>query len=100
MNTLPDTNAHLSMTDIRWLVNELNTDRARLARALALMDETLGDEAATTRAQLESQHDAVLAALERVARGSYGLCERCGEAIPYGRLIVMPEVRHCVGCHR
>lgn len=100
MNTLPHTNAHLSMTEIRWLVHELNTDRARLARALALMEGSLGDEAATARAPLESQHDAVLAALERVATGRFGHRERCGEAIPYGGLLVMPEVTHGVGCQR
>lgn len=37
-------------------------------------------------------------ALERVAQGSYGHCERCGEAIEIGRLKVQPDARYCRRC--
>jgi DnaK suppressor protein len=38
------------------------------------------------------------AALDRLAAGSYGVCETCGSAIPEGRLEVRPTSRTCVGC--
>ncbi|MCH1866381.1 TraR/DksA C4-type zinc finger protein [Nocardioides sp. CFH 31398] len=38
------------------------------------------------------------AALDRLASGSYGVCEVCGAAIPEGRLEVRPTSRTCVGC--
>lgn len=38
------------------------------------------------------------AALERIARGTYGSCEECGGAIGRQRLRAIPEARHCIGC--
>jgi RNA polymerase-binding transcription factor DksA len=37
-------------------------------------------------------------ALLRVARGSYGICEQCGEPIPAERLGAQPATRRCVAC--
>jgi DnaK suppressor protein len=38
------------------------------------------------------------AALERVEAGSYGLCERCGQAIGDARLDALPAARTCIRC--
>ena len=38
------------------------------------------------------------AALDRVAKGTYGTCERCGEDIGSLRLRAVPEARFCMGC--
>ncbi len=40
------------------------------------------------------------AALQRLAEGAYGRCERCGRPIPAERLAVRPSARTCVGCAR
>ena len=37
-------------------------------------------------------------ALARIADGSYGSCERCGEPIPPDRLLARPAARTCVPC--
>jgi RNA polymerase-binding transcription factor DksA len=37
-------------------------------------------------------------ALSRLAAGTYGVCERCGQAIPAERLVARPSARTCVGC--
>lgn len=37
-------------------------------------------------------------ALKRVAAGTYGICETCGEAIPVARLQVLPYATTCVSC--
>jgi len=37
-------------------------------------------------------------ALERVAAGTYGVCETCGDAIPAERLAVFPGATSCVAC--
>lgn len=44
--------------------------------------------------------DEVLAALQRIRQGTYGMCSGCGEAIEMGRLRVAPEARLCLGCQR
>ena len=38
------------------------------------------------------------AAARRVADGSYGTCEACGEPIGDGRLEARPVARTCIGC--
>lgn len=38
------------------------------------------------------------AALDRIARGSWGHCERCGTGIGRQRLRAVPEARYCEGC--
>ena len=48
--------------------------------------------------QLEEHLAEIAAAQERLADGSYGRCERCGEAIPAARLEARPVARTCVTC--
>ncbi len=37
-------------------------------------------------------------ALARIDQGTYGLCEKCGEPIPFARLEVVPYARVCMKC--
>lgn len=39
-------------------------------------------------------------ALEKIDEGSYGQCDRCGEAIPEARLEILPASALCVDCAR
>lgn len=39
-------------------------------------------------------------ALERIKKGKYGLCEKCGQKIAEARLKVYPEARFCVKCDK
>lgn len=41
---------------------------------------------------------AIRGALERLERGGYGVCERCGEPIAPKRLAIRPMAARCVGC--
>ena len=38
------------------------------------------------------------AALARLDRGDFGVCEECGEGIPLKRLKVIPWAAHCIAC--
>lgn len=40
----------------------------------------------------------VEAALRRMDRGTYGVCESCGEEIPEARLRALPWARFCIPC--
>jgi RNA polymerase-binding transcription factor DksA len=40
----------------------------------------------------------VVAALDRIERGSFGTCEACSTAIPAARLDALPYARYCVQC--
>ena len=37
-------------------------------------------------------------ALQRLAAGTYGMCEQCGAVIPDERLAIRPAARTCVRC--
>ena len=81
--------------------------RAEHARTVLLQD---GDDAPQRDAEREvdlarTDRDAVAlaqidAALQRLARGQYGLCVDCGEGIASARLQISPEVERCVACER
>jgi RNA polymerase-binding protein DksA len=42
--------------------------------------------------------EAIRAALARLDRGTYGICEVCGEPIDPERLAVLPETTRCILC--
>lgn len=86
---------------------------ARLSEVIeAASDEASDDEhdpegttLAVERGQLVAQLarsrirvEEIDAALERVGRGSYGVCETCGSPIDPERLEVLPAARQCVSC--
>ena len=72
----------------RDLHEQLLRAHARLERAR----EAGGD--------VDRELDATQGALARLREGGYGTCAQCGEPIAYGRLLVMPETTHCIGCRR
>jgi RNA polymerase-binding protein DksA len=59
--------------------------------AMARLLERIGEH---DRRELQEIH----AALGRLAEGSYGICERCGDAIAPERLEAVPATRWCVEC--
>ena len=50
-------------------------------------------------ADLEARYDLVLAALNRIQKGTYGLCDVCGSAIEEARLNADPAATTCIA-HR
>lgn len=53
---------------------------------------------AAVRAILLGELRQIEHALQRAARGVYGICERCNREIPPRRLQVIPAATLCVGC--
>jgi len=49
---------------------------------------------------LETQLKDVNAALEKIAKDTYGLCEQCGNPIAPERLQASPEARLCGNCNK
>jgi RNA polymerase-binding transcription factor DksA len=98
----------------RQLTDELATVDSQLADHGATgdeveigLDEGFADsaQASTERSelvgavrQLNSHRDELLAALDRIEVGTYGICEGCGRAIDADRLDALPAVRLCLAC--
>lgn len=38
-------------------------------------------------------------ALEKIEKGNYGICEKCGKEIPIERLNISPESKFCLKCN-
>ena len=47
---------------------------------------------------LEKKLQSIDLALEKLGKGKYGICEKCGKKIPEERLEVCPEARICMKC--
>ncbi len=56
------------------------------------------DKAVTLLRAMQRRLDSIDAALEAIARGTYGICERCGNPIDPARLEAFPEARLCLKC--
>jgi RNA polymerase-binding transcription factor DksA len=65
-------------------------DTAAAGSAAALLD-SLGETERLAVIRVE-------AALDRIQRGGYGSCVRCGEIIDGARLRAVPETDQCGGC--
>ena len=46
----------------------------------------------------QAQLSSIRHALARIDEGSYGLCDNCGNEIPFSRLNARPEAPLCIAC--
>jgi DnaK suppressor protein len=95
--------------ELRTEYDQTVADIAELQRD-RLTDSAGDDQADTGTKTFEREQEISLAnnilerinqverALERLDEGSYGWCERCGNAIPVERLAAFPSATLCVSC--
>ncbi|PWR04241.1 dimethylmenaquinone methyltransferase [Meridianimarinicoccus roseus] len=103
--------------DITTREAALRTRRAELTRHMRIVENTLdetppadwedraserqGDEVLESLGQADlAELKRIDAALARIASGSYGTCEGCGEAISDARLDLIPDTPFCKTCAR
>jgi DnaK suppressor protein len=71
-------------------------------QAGALTEDAGRDTMAASMERLEGREkhelDEIDAAQARLAAGGFGVCERCGRAIPVARLRAIPFTRYCLAC--
>ena len=96
-------------SELRTEYDQTVADIAELQRD-RLTDSAGDDQADTGTKTFEREQEISLAnnileritqverALERLEDGSYGWCERCGNAIPVERLAAFPSATLCVSC--
>jgi DnaK suppressor protein len=77
--------------------DSITPDKAigRLTRMEAIQAQSMTAEG---RRRQEARLRLVERALGRIEESRYGLCVRCGDEIPRGRLEVMPEAPLCMSC--
>jgi len=108
--------------EIDQVTEELTADRLRLIDEVAAADAELSDllrnsgdgagddQADSGSSALEREHELTLVnntrdlldqtshALDRLAAGTFGVCESCGQAIGKARLQAFPRAMLCVSC--
>lgn len=47
---------------------------------------------------LEKELKKVNSALDKIKKGHYGVCEKCGKSISFGRLDAYPQAENCKSC--
>ena len=67
----------------------------RVSRMDAINNKSVVDAALRTAKEKLS---ALKSMLNKINDADFGKCDRCGEAIPDKRLILMPESKFCVRC--
>lgn len=85
------------ITQLKELTKPIKPDNAygRLSRMDAINNKTIND--AALRKQ-KSQLQKLERALDRIDKGNFGTCLKCGNDIPVGRLKFMPWTTKCVKC--
>ena len=103
----------LTRSERREIESALSSEIARIRRAPALLDFpdesadmsrfieaeiVTGMRAPEAILQRDARYQTLTKALRRLRDGTYGQCIHCGNGIPVGRLIAIPETEHCLGC--
>jgi RNA polymerase-binding transcription factor DksA len=70
---------------------DFGTDTEASEDEVELFEENIG-----TKKALEPMLTRIEHALDKIQRGVYGVCEKCGEEIPLERLQVAPEAEYCL----
>jgi DnaK suppressor protein len=71
------------------------TSVGRLSRIDALQNQQLTQG---LQARENARYAQIAEALQRMERGTYGVCAGCEQPIPFERLMVFPETLRCSSC--
>lgn len=69
--------------------------RQRMQAALKQLDALAGAPSSTSQSRRRQKY---VSALERMDKGQYGRCCRCGAALEAARLAADPATLHCIDC--
>ena len=85
------------ITDYEELTKPVSPDAAigRVSRMDAIQNKSIAEAALR---QARDKLNKLKYALSNVDKPDFGLCARCGQAIPIGRIILKPESPYCVRC--
>lgn len=67
----------------------------RVSRMDAINNKSVNEAALR---QAETKKDKLELALSKIAEPYFGICRSCGNAIPIGRVMLMPQSNKCVNC--
>jgi len=75
------------------MIENIGTDREDNTTEVEQFADNLPVEMA-----LEKKLQDIISALEKMEKGTYGICENCQEEIDTKRLAINPSARNCIKC--
>ncbi|MGF1668839.1 MAG: TraR/DksA family transcriptional regulator [Balneolaceae bacterium] len=83
--------------ELQDLTKPVSPDNAygRLSRMDAINNKTINEAALREKKSIRQKLER---AQERADKGELGICLKCGDEIPFGRLKIMPYTTRCVKC--
>jgi len=73
----------------------LDNSIGRLSRMDAINNKAINEKALRDKKKVLQQLEKTL---ERIGEKDFGICNKCGDEIPFGRLEYMPHTTRCVNC--
>jgi len=73
----------------------LDASIGRISRMDAINNKTINESSLREKKKILQRLEK---AVENSTTKAFGLCTKCGEEIPFGRLEYMPHTTRCVGC--
>ena len=85
------------ITELQELVKPIPLDASigRVSRMDAINNKTINESSLREKQQ---QLKKLERAVENAESESFGICTKCGNEIPFGRLEYMPHTTRCVNC--
>ena len=75
----------------------LDNSIGRISRMDAINNKSIAESALR---QAEGKLSKLNQALDNIGKPGFGLCIKCKQPIPLGRILLMPESNKCVNCAR
>ncbi|MFC1494947.1 TraR/DksA family transcriptional regulator [Thermodesulfobacteriota bacterium] len=85
------------ISDYKESIKPIAPDKAigRLSRMDAIANKSVMEFSFN---KAENRLNKLRHVLSKVNSPDFGICIECGNAIPVGRLLIIPESQHCVNC--
>ena len=85
--------------EYRELTKPISPENAigRVSRMDAINNKSINDVALQ---KAELKYNNLKVALSKIDDPDFGVCRRCNQPIPIGRLLLMPQVITCVNCSK
>lgn len=88
-----------SIADYKEITKPISPENAigRISRMDAINNKSVAEAALR---QAESKLKNLQIVLDSIDDNDFGTCMKCKKPIPLGRILLMPQSRHCVNCAR
>ena len=85
------------IADLEDLTRPISPENAigRISRMDAINNKSVNE---ASLIQARDKHKKLQEALSKVDEADFGICARCGQPIPEGRIMLMPQAKRCVRC--